>query len=147
MWQLLTVVCTCSLYYGIIVLTWLMIFVAKRSNFNNPRHVNYFHLIIKAIHVGPISTMDFDCTSTLLATGSSDSTIKVWDIEKQYCTHNLKGHTGVVRWVELCVCEIENNEPTPWYCKSVYLFAILICALRRITIIHFSWGLQGASSN
>ncbi|KAJ8318545.1 hypothetical protein KUTeg_003636 [Tegillarca granosa] len=54
----------------------------------------------KAVHVSPISTMSFDPTSTLLATGGTDSTIKLWDIEKQYCTHNLKGHQGVVSVAE-----------------------------------------------
>ncbi|XP_033631060.1 transducin beta-like protein 3 [Asterias rubens] len=54
----------------------------------------------KAIHVGPIVSMAFDPTSTLLATGSSDSTIKLWDIVQQYCTHNLKGSQGVVSVVE-----------------------------------------------
>ena len=52
---------------------------------------------LQAIHVGPIVSMAFDPTSTLLATGSSDSTIKLWDIVQQYCTHNLKGSQGVVR--------------------------------------------------
>ncbi|XP_022093609.1 transducin beta-like protein 3 isoform X2 [Acanthaster planci] len=50
----------------------------------------------KAIHVGPVVSMTFDATSTLLATGSSDSTIKLWDIVRQYCTHNFKGSQGVV---------------------------------------------------
>ncbi|XP_074647649.1 transducin beta-like protein 3 isoform X2 [Tubulanus polymorphus] len=50
----------------------------------------------KAIHTAPVASMGFDCTSTLLATGGSDSTIKIWDIIQQYCTHNLKGHQGVV---------------------------------------------------
>ncbi|XP_022240688.1 transducin beta-like protein 3 isoform X2 [Limulus polyphemus] len=49
----------------------------------------------KSIHVGPVACMTFDPTSTLLATGGSDSTIKVWDIIKQYCTHNLRGAQGV----------------------------------------------------
>lgn len=40
--------------------------------------------------------MCFDATSTLLATGSSDHTIKIWDIQAQYCTHNLKGAQGVI---------------------------------------------------
>ncbi|XP_030840363.1 transducin beta-like protein 3 [Strongylocentrotus purpuratus] len=44
--------------------------------------------------------MAFDSTSTLLATGSSDSTIKLWDIVRQYCTHNLKGSQGVVSLVQ-----------------------------------------------
>jgi len=40
--------------------------------------------------------MDFDPTSTLVATGSADSTIKIWDVEKGYCTHNFRGHSGVI---------------------------------------------------
>ncbi|XP_069125623.1 transducin beta-like protein 3 [Argopecten irradians] len=54
----------------------------------------------KAIHTSPVSVMVFDKSSTLLASGSADSTIKMWDIEKQYCTHNLKGHHGVISVVE-----------------------------------------------
>ncbi|KAK3738537.1 hypothetical protein QZH41_012049, partial [Actinostola sp. cb2023] len=53
----------------------------------------------QAIHVAPISCMVFDSSSTLLATGSSDSTVKVWDILKQYYTHNLRGSQGVVSLV------------------------------------------------
>ena len=29
--------------------------------------------------------------------GSTDSTIKIWDIVKQYCTHNFRGSQGVVQ--------------------------------------------------
>ncbi|KAI2666592.1 Transducin beta-like protein 3 [Labeo rohita] len=54
----------------------------------------------KAIHNVPVASMTFDCTSTLLATGGCDSTIKLWDVVKQYCTHNLKGSSGVVHLVE-----------------------------------------------
>ena len=43
--------------------------------------------------------MAVDKTSTLLATGSSDMTIKVWDVDRKYWTHNLKGHKGVVTYV------------------------------------------------
>ncbi|XP_013390032.1 transducin beta-like protein 3 isoform X3 [Lingula anatina] len=53
----------------------------------------------KAVHNAPVTCMAFDSTSTLVATGSADSTIKIWDIIKQYCTHNLRGHTGVVTGV------------------------------------------------
>nr|XP_039264607.1 transducin beta-like protein 3 [Styela clava] len=54
----------------------------------------------KAIHTSPILCMDFDATSTLLATGSSDSTIKIWDMLHQYCTHNLRGSQGVISVVK-----------------------------------------------
>ncbi|RNA33216.1 transducin beta 3 [Brachionus plicatilis] len=51
----------------------------------------------KAIHTAPIHCMCFDSSSILLATGSSDYTVKVWDIQAQYCTHNLKGAQGIIR--------------------------------------------------
>ncbi|KAL2101183.1 hypothetical protein ACEWY4_002944 [Coilia grayii] len=54
----------------------------------------------RAIHNVPVASMAFDCTSTLLATGGCDGTIKLWDVVKQYCTHNLKGSSGVVHLVE-----------------------------------------------
>lgn len=54
----------------------------------------------KAIHSSPIVSMDFDSTSTLLATGGSDGTVKVWDLINQYCTHNFKGSQGVVNIVK-----------------------------------------------
>ncbi|XP_075035403.1 transducin beta-like protein 3 [Mixophyes fleayi] len=54
----------------------------------------------KAVHTAPVSGMTFDPTSTLLATGGCDSTIKIWDVIKQYCTHNLKGSAGVVHLVQ-----------------------------------------------
>uniref|UniRef100_A0A8C3AQB2 Transducin beta like 3 n=1 Tax=Cyclopterus lumpus TaxID=8103 RepID=A0A8C3AQB2_CYCLU len=44
--------------------------------------------------------MTFDPTSTLVATGGCDGTIKLWDVLKQYCTHNLKGSSGVVHLVQ-----------------------------------------------
>lgn len=53
----------------------------------------------KAIHTAPISTMSFDTSSTLLATGSSDFTTKIWDIHSQYCTHNLKGAQATIKCV------------------------------------------------
>jgi len=54
----------------------------------------------KAIHKTPVLEMVFDQTSTLLASGSSDSTIKVYDVTKQYYTHNFKGSQGVISVLE-----------------------------------------------
>ncbi|ORZ39314.1 quinon protein alcohol dehydrogenase-like superfamily [Catenaria anguillulae PL171] len=47
-------------------------------------------------HEAPVLVMDIESTSTLVATGSADSTVKVWDIAGAFCTHNFKGHSGVV---------------------------------------------------
>lgn len=54
----------------------------------------------KLEHKCPVTCMAFDPTSTLLATGSADSTVKVWDVVRQYCTNNLRGHQGVVSLVQ-----------------------------------------------
>ncbi|KAI9349083.1 WD40-repeat-containing domain protein [Obelidium mucronatum] len=47
-------------------------------------------------HEAPVLTMAFDKTSTLVATGSADSTIRVWDVDRGHATHLFKGHHGVI---------------------------------------------------
>ncbi|KAK4319113.1 hypothetical protein Pmani_009946 [Petrolisthes manimaculis] len=49
----------------------------------------------RSYHKGPITTMTWDSTSTLLVTGAADSSARVWDLRQKYCTHSLKGATGV----------------------------------------------------
>jgi U3 small nucleolar RNA-associated protein 13 len=44
----------------------------------------------------PILTMSYDTTGTLVATGSSDKCVRVWDIEKGFCTHSYREHTDIV---------------------------------------------------
>ena len=44
----------------------------------------------------PILTMNYDATGTLVATGSSDKCVRVWDIEKGFCTHSYKEHTDII---------------------------------------------------
>lgn len=48
-------------------------------------------------HLMPVLTMAYDATGTLVATGSADRTVRVWDIERGYCTHNFKEHTEIVQ--------------------------------------------------
>lgn len=40
-------------------------------------------------HPLPVLTMEVDPTGTLVATGSADRTVRVWDIEKGHLTHRL----------------------------------------------------------
>ena len=47
-------------------------------------------------HEAPVLCMDFDPSSVILATGSADATIRCWDIERHFCTHHFKGHSGLV---------------------------------------------------
>ncbi|KAI8895545.1 WD40-repeat-containing domain protein [Globomyces pollinis-pini] len=52
------------------------------------------------VHEAPVLAMDFDPTSTLIATGSADSTVKCFDVEGGHCTHNFKGHSGIISVVK-----------------------------------------------
>lgn len=47
-------------------------------------------------HPVPVTSMSMDSTYSLLASGATDSVIRVWDIENNYCTHQFKGSKGVV---------------------------------------------------
>jgi U3 small nucleolar RNA-associated protein 13 len=50
-------------------------------------------------HRMPILCMDYDPTGTLVATGSSDRSVRVWDVAKGYCTHSFSVHTDIVKTV------------------------------------------------
>ena len=51
---------------------------------------------IAKAHEAPIALMEVDPTSSLLATGSADGSVKVWDMKGGFCTHVFRGHGGVV---------------------------------------------------
>ncbi len=48
-------------------------------------------------HQSPVLALDFHASGALLATGSADATVKVWDVIQGFCTHNFRGSQGVVR--------------------------------------------------
>ncbi|KAL8953661.1 MAG: hypothetical protein Q9222_000498 [Ikaeria aurantiellina] len=47
-------------------------------------------------HSTPVVTIAIDESGTLLATGSADGVIKIWDIRGGFVTHTLRGHNGVI---------------------------------------------------
>ncbi|KAF2645458.1 WD40 repeat-like protein [Massarina eburnea CBS 473.64] len=47
-------------------------------------------------HTSPVVTLAVDETGTLLATGSADSIVKIWDIRGGYTTHTFHSNGGVV---------------------------------------------------
>ncbi|WKX94995.1 hypothetical protein Q1695_011892 [Nippostrongylus brasiliensis] len=49
----------------------------------------------KTMHDAPVLCMQFNVDCSLLATGSADHNVKIWDMIQQHCTHTLKG-PGVV---------------------------------------------------
>ena len=50
-------------------------------------------------HKMPITCMSFDTSGSMYATGSSDKSVRVWDVSKGYCTHSFREHSGVVTGV------------------------------------------------
>ncbi|KAK3068646.1 U3 small nucleolar RNA-associated protein 13 [Teratosphaeriaceae sp. CCFEE 6253] len=47
-------------------------------------------------HTTPVVTAAVDPTSSLLATGAADGSVKVWDLRGGYTTHTFHGHSGVI---------------------------------------------------
>ena len=52
--------------------------------------------VISKSHEAPVHVCLIDPSSTLLASGSADGVVKVWDLQRGYVTHMFKGHGGVV---------------------------------------------------
>lgn len=50
----------------------------------------------KSLHQGPISCIEFENETNLIATGGSDSSIKLWDFQNQVCKGTLRGVQGVL---------------------------------------------------
>lgn len=50
----------------------------------------------KNLHVGPISCLEYSQNTELVASGGSDSCVRVWDFKNQICKGSLKGAQGVV---------------------------------------------------
>ncbi|CAE1290420.1 UTP13 [Acanthosepion pharaonis] len=50
----------------------------------------------RSLHLNHIRCMQFNEAGNLLATGGTDSSIKVWDTDYRYCTHSFKRSAGVI---------------------------------------------------
>ncbi|CAO1348795.1 unnamed protein product [Diamesa hyperborea] len=50
----------------------------------------------KSLHQGPISYLDYCENTDLVASGGSDSSVRIWDFKNQSCRGTLRGGQGVV---------------------------------------------------
>lgn len=71
---------------------------ASTSNSISPFRPTFFspQRTISKCHDAPVHVCRIDPSSTLLASGSADGIVKVWDLQRGYVTHVFKGHGGVV---------------------------------------------------
>lgn len=60
-------------------------------------------------HTSPVVTVTTDRSGTLLATGVSDGSVKVWDIRGGYTTHTLHGHGSIVS----ALCFFSSSSANP----------------------------------
>jgi len=66
---------------------------------------------IKGNYNMPILSLAYDATGTLVATGSADSVVRVWDITKGYCTHTFRAHTDIVPLVTFVSWSADVGSP------------------------------------
>ncbi len=51
-------------------------------------------------HTGPVSSVAFSPDGRMLASGSTDSTIRLWDVPSGQPLRTLRGHSGAVLSVQ-----------------------------------------------
>lgn len=87
----------------------------------------------KGVHNGPIQKLTFNGNGNLIASGGSDSMVRVWKYEHKVCLAGLKGCSGVISVVEfhpdlnksVIVAAADNNVINGWdYDKRELLFSL-----------------------
>jgi len=73
--------------------------VASKLGFLRQYTLTSFELVRtwRAAHAGPVRILAFDSSSTFVASGGPDGTVKVWDVIRKFCTHNFTNHTGLIQ--------------------------------------------------
>ncbi|KAF7791219.1 hypothetical protein EIP86_002233 [Pleurotus ostreatoroseus] len=73
----------------------LRIYELPQSRTPLPKPVAPSRVVARA-HDAPVHVCRADPTSTYLASGAADGTVKVWDVARGFVTHVFRGHGGVV---------------------------------------------------
>lgn len=88
--------------------------------------------------------MSFESSGTLLATGSSDHSAKIWNIDGGFCTHNFKEHDGIIHYLtfnpfqlHLITCS-DDTKIRVWDLNAQTCIKILTEHLSSVTSISFS---------
>ncbi|ORY06343.1 WD40 repeat-like protein [Basidiobolus meristosporus CBS 931.73] len=66
----------------------------KKSNYGTVKKSLYGH-------DNTVTCVDFDLSSRILVSGSTDTTVRVWDLDSYECVRTIQGHTDIVRCVQV----------------------------------------------
>lgn len=94
-------------------------------------------------HEKPVADLDFDASGGLIASGSTDSTVKVCDVGGYFVTHNFTGHTGIVKIVrfhpkKLQLVSASGEEARLWDLKMSTCLAVMKDHLSAISSLCFA---------
>lgn len=94
-------------------------------------------------HEQPVVDLCFDMSSVLVASGSIDRTVKVWDVARQHCTHSFKGHShmvSIVRFhpVKLQLVSVSDLEVRLWDLKSSSCLGVIKGHLASVSSVCFA---------
>lgn len=98
----------------------------------------------KNLHVGPVSCLKYSSSTELLASGGSDSLIRIWDFKKQLCKGSLKGAQGVVSVIEFHPSESviigvgEDGTINAWNIETREVVKKFPGHISRVTSLSFS---------
>ncbi|CRL02562.1 CLUMA_CG015785, isoform A [Clunio marinus] len=98
----------------------------------------------KNLHVGPVSCLEYSPSAELLASGGTDSLIRIWDFKNQICKGTLKGAQGVISVMKFHVTEnilIGAGDDTTihaWDYETRKILRSFVGHISRITSLSFS---------
>jgi len=90
-----------------------------------------------------VADVCFDASGSLVASGSVDRTVRVWDFSGYFCTHNFKGHTTLVSIVRfhparLQLVSLADSEVRLWDLKESSCVAVMKDHLTSISSLYFA---------
>lgn len=68
---------------------------------------------IPKAHDAPVHVVAISPDSLLVATGSADGVVKVWDLHRGYVTHVFKGHGGVISCLAFHPSPVRKEDEAP----------------------------------
>lgn len=93
-------------------------------------------------HEQVVADISFDASGSFVATGSVDRTAKVFDFSGYFCTHNFRGHVGIVSLVRfhparLQLVTVADSEVRLWDLQSSAIVGIMKDHLTSISSMCF----------